>query len=165
MAAPDHVFESTDGVIRLAVYGPVFAGVYESPLTATAFKQVLTWQRKVMPKEDKIIPCSIAFGAHRLPPDVKEAADRLLAEFGPQTAASVNILIAEGFQASAARAMLGTIYLLTRVSYPRKVVATVAEGDAWLRSVLGESKHLASIDHAFKWLREREAAGPRNAHE
>lgn len=159
MAAPDHAFETSDGSIRIAVYGPVFAGVYDSPLTARGFDDVLRWQPSVMPHSEKIVAFSIAFGAHRLPPDVQAAADRLLATFAPQTAASLNVLVAQGFQASAARAMLGTIYLLTRVSYPRKVVASVTEGERWLRSVVGESPHLTS---ASIWLRAREAEGPRN---
>lgn len=160
MAAPDHAFETSDGSIRIAVFGTVFAGVYDSPLTARGFQEVLRWQPGVMPKSEKIIPFSIAFGAHRLPTDVQAAADRLLATFAQQTAASVNVLIAEGFQASAARAMLGTIYLLTRVSYPRKVVASVTEGQRWLQSVVGES---ADLSRASSWLADREAAGPRNA--
>ena len=156
--AADHVFRTSDGSIHIAVYGPVFAGVYDAPLTARGFDEVLRWQPRVMPESEKIIPFSIAFGAHRLPPDVQAAADRLLEAFAPQTAASVNVLIAEGFQASAARAMLGTIYLLRRVSYPRKVVADVAEGARWLRSVIGQSDDLS---RAARWLTEREAAGPR----
>lgn len=158
MAAPDHAFETSDGSIRIAVYGPVFAGVYDSPLTARGFDEVLRWQPGAMPESEKIVAFSIAFGAHRLPADVQAAADRLLAAFAQKTAASVNVLIAEGFQASAARAMLGTIYLLTRVSYPRKVVASVAEGERWLHSVVGES---GDLSRASSWLREREAAGPR----
>lgn len=158
MAAPDHAFETSDGSIRIAVYGPVFAGVYDAPLSARGFDEVLRWQRTVMPTTEKIIAFSIAFGAHRLPADVQAAADRLLAAFAQQTAASVNVLIAEGFQASAARAMLGTIYLLTRVSYPRKVVASVAEGERWLHSVVGAS---APLSRASSWLTEREAGGPR----
>lgn len=160
MARADHEFETSDGTIRIAVYGPVFAGVYESPLSARGFEQVLKWQSGVMPKDEKIIAFSIAFGAHRLPPEVQAAADRLLAAFRQQTAASVNVLIAEGFQASAARAMLGTLYLLTRASYPRKVVASVAEGQRWLESTVGPSEPLS---RASKWLGLREAAGPRDA--
>ena len=163
MPAPDHVFETSDGVIRLHVFGNVFAGVFESPLTAKAFDEVRKWQPKAMPTDGtKIISFSLAFGAHRIPDDVKQAADRLLTEFGQETAASVNVLRAEGFQASAARAMLGTIYLSIRVNYPRKVVATVAEGESWLVSKVGESK---SLYDAARWLQGQEREGPRNPHE
>lgn len=163
MAAPDHVFETSDGVVRLRVFGNVFAGVYESPLTARAFNEVRKWQPKAMPTDGtKIVSFSLAFGAHRIPDDVKEAADKLLSEFGEDTAASVNVLRAEGFQAAAARAMLGTIYLLIRVNYPRKVVATVSEAQSWLVSRLGESQALYD---AARWLQSQEREGPRNPHD
>src|SRR5690606_16721020 len=105
MLRPDHVFESPDGVIRIARFGPVFAGVYDSPLSARAFDSVLRWQHGVMP-EQPIISFSLAFSAHRLEPDVQAAADRLLAAFGKRTAAHATVISAEGFQASAARAAL-----------------------------------------------------------
>lgn len=154
MDRPDHVFESDGGVIRIARYGPVFAGIYGSPLTAKAFREVHAWQGPVMP-EEPIMQFSLAFGAHRLAPDVQSAADKLLTAYGPRTCASATVLSASGFQASAARAALATIYLLTKVSYQRRVFANVSEAEAWLVSL---DKYRPSVRAAGRWLAEAEAA-------
>lgn len=154
MDRPDDLFESYGGVIRIARFGPVFAGAYGSPLTADALDQVLHWQRPLMPAEP-IMQFSLAFSAHRLAPDVQSAADRLLTEYGPRTCASATVLTASGFQASAARAMLATIYLLTRVSYPRRVFADVSEAQQWLVSL---GKYERSISASAMWLTEAVAA-------
>jgi hypothetical protein len=154
MDRPDDLFESYGGVIRIARFGPVFAGIYGSPLTADAFDEVLHWQRPLMPSEP-ILQFSLAFSAHRLQPDVQAAADRLLTEYGPRTCGSATVLTASGFQASAARAMLATIYLLTRVSYPRRVFAEISEAEAWLVSL---GKYERSIAASAMWLTEAVAA-------
>jgi hypothetical protein len=65
------------------------------------------------------------------------------------------VLTASGFQASAARAMLATIYLLTRVSYPRRVFADVHEAEAWLASL---GKYPKAIAASAMWLTEAVAA-------
>jgi len=154
MERADDLFESYGGVIRIARFGPVFAGIYGSPLSAEAFDEVLHWQRPLMPAEP-ILQFSLAFSAHRLQPDVQAAADRLLTEYGPRTCGSATVLTASGFQASAARAMLATIYLLTRVSYPRRVFADVGEAEAWLTSL---GKYSRSIAASALWLTEAVAA-------
>lgn len=153
MDRPDHSFETHGKVIRIARFGNVFAGVYSSGLTARAFNDVLEWQRPVMPDEP-IVQFNLAFGAHRLAPDVQSAADRLLTEYGPRTSASATVLAASGFQASAARAMLATIYLLTRLAYPRRVFADVADAETWL---LATVKTRASVNAAARWLAEHAA--------
>lgn len=154
MDRPDHYYESARGVIRIGRFGPVFAGVYGTPLTAEAFDEILAWQAPLMPAEP-ILQFSLAFGAHRLAPEVQAAADRLLIAYGPRTCGSATVLSATGFQASAARAALATIYLLTRVSYPRKVFAEVAEAEVWLRSL---GKYPDAITAAARWLAQAEAA-------
>jgi hypothetical protein len=158
MDRPDHIFESRGRVIRLARFGNVFAGVYYDGLTARAFDEVLAWQGPVMPAEP-IVQFNLAFGAHRLAPDVQAAADRLLTEYGPRTSASATVLAATGFQASAARAMLATIYLLTRLAYPRRVFAEIPDAEAWL---LGTVRSHAAVKAAAHWLAQQQAAASTN---
>ncbi len=169
MDRPDTVFECSGGRIRIARFGTVFAGVYHSGLTAAGFDEVSAWQAPKMPAEP-ITQFSLAFGAHRLAPDVQAAADRLITTYGPRTCASATVLSATGFQASAARAALATLFLLTRVSYPRRVFASVAEADTWLTSLATLGRHRPSIAAAAHWLADvettelaRAAAGRGNA--
>ena len=158
---PDHEFISSDRVITIRRYGPVFAGVYYQGLTHASLTEVLDWQLGVMPSEP-IISYSLAFAAERLAPDAKDAADRLLREFAPQTCASATVLSAAGFQASAARAMLATIYLLVKVAYPRKVFSTVSDAESWLMTQRDDG---GPIYAASRWLVDEEAAvvGSRHA--
>lgn len=153
MDRPDDSFETKDRAIRIARFGNVFAGVFSSGLTARAFDDVLAWQRPVMPAEP-IVQFNLAFGAHRLAPDVQAAADRLLTEYGPRTRASATVLAATGFQASAARAMLATIYLLTRLAYPRRVFADVPDAEAWLLATVTTP---APVVAAARWLAQQAA--------
>ena len=159
---PDHAFISSDRVITIRRYGPVFAGVYYQGLTETSLREVLEWQRGVIPDE-KIISFSLAFAAELLEPDVKDAADRLLREFAAQTRASATVLSAAGFQAAAARAMLATIYLLVRSTYPRKAFSTVSDAETWLMEQADEGG--GSIYAAARWLLDEESnvAGARQA--
>ncbi len=151
MTEPDDLFASDDGVIRIGRFGPVFAGVFHKGLTAKALDDVRHWQHGVMP-EQKLISLSLSFAAQRLAPDVGQAADRLLAEFRDRTAASAQVMRAVGFEGSAARAMLATIYLLTRAAYPRKVFSSLAAGEAWLRSLSEDPDDHTAIDAASQWL-------------
>lgn len=153
MDRPDDTFESHGRVIRIARFGNVFAGVYSNGLTARAFDDVLAWQRPLMPAEP-IVQFNLAFGAHRLAPDVQAAADRLLTEYGPRTSASATVLAATGFQASAARAMLATIYLLTRLAYPRRVFAEVPDAEAWLLATVDAR---GPVTAAARWLAQQHA--------
>ena len=146
--APDDLFEAPDGVIKVGRFDTVFAGVYNKGLYPSAFEDLLRWQHGVMPASP-IVSYSLAFGSERLDKPTTAAANRLLAEFRDQTRASVTIVASQGFDGSAARAMLATIYLLTRAAYPRKVVADVASGHAWLRSQMSDP---SPLERATRWL-------------
>jgi hypothetical protein len=51
------------------------------------------------------------------------------------TARGVALVIeGTGFRPAAVRVMISGVYLVTRVSYPRKIFSTVTEGSAWLTS-------------------------------
>ena len=152
MDGPDHEFRSSDGLIRIARFGPVFAGVYHKGLTPESLDAVLQWQSGVMPDEP-IISYSLAFAADRLESKVQAAADRLLAEFASRTKASAIVLSAAGFQASTARAMLATLYLVSRVSYPRKVFSTVADAEIWLMTLREDGDPIYA---SARWLADHE---------
>ncbi len=154
MDGHDDLFESRTGAVRVARFGAVFAGIYRAPLIAEASEELRVWQGPVMPDEP-IAQFSLAFGVHRLAPEVQAAADRVLTAYGPRTCVSATVLVASGFQASAARAMLSTLYLLTRVAYPRRVFASVAEAESWLSSL---GKYRKSIAASARWLTVAEAA-------
>ncbi|MEM6993619.1 MAG: hypothetical protein AAF721_24105 [Myxococcota bacterium] len=145
---PEELFASADGIVRVARFGRIFAGVFQKGLTAQVLDEVRAWQHTVMP-EEPIFSFSMSFAAERLEPDVRAATDRLLAEFRDRTAAAATVLRVFGFEGSAARAMLATIYLFTRAAYPRKVFSNLAEADQWLRSIHDDG---ADIDAATRWL-------------
>ena len=98
MDGHDDLFESRTGAVRVARFGAVFAGIYRAPLIAEAFEELRVWQGPVMPDEP-IAQFSLAFGVHRLAPEVQAAADRVLTAYGPRTCVSATVLVASGFQA------------------------------------------------------------------
>jgi len=155
--APDDTFESEDGVAHIARFGPIFACIFYKGLSAATLDAVREWQGPIMPAEP-IYSFSMSFAADRLAPDVAAAADRLLLQFRDQTAGSATVLRVFGFEGSAARAMLGTIHLVTRAAYPRKVFSNVADGTAWLTKLRGECPHVAAAD---VWLTRFEHADNR----
>ena len=148
MEGPDDYFQSGDGVIKVGRFGPVFAGVYYKGLSAKALDKLRVWQHGVMPS-DPILSYSLSFAAQRLDEDTKKATNQLLADFRDQTRASATILATEGFDGSAARAMLATIYLLTRAAYPRRVFANVADAHKWFEHDFGD---VEKIGAATRWL-------------
>jgi len=148
MEGPDDYFQSGDGVIRVGRFGPVFAGVYYKGLSAKALDKLRSWQHGVMPGQP-ILSYSLSFAAQRLDEDTKSATNRLLADFRDQTRASATILATQGFDGSAARAMLATIYLLTRASYPRRVFANVTDAHKWFAHDFGD---VDKIESATRWL-------------
>lgn len=148
MDGPEHLFKSADGIIEIGRFGPVFAGLFGKGLTAQSLGEVLDWQHTVMPGQP-IMSFSLAFAAERLTDDTKAAADRLLAEFRDDTCASATVMAVEGFEGSAARAMLATIHLLTRAKYPRKVFCVVDDAQQWL---LDQDGDVDAIRAAGTWL-------------
>ena len=148
MEGPDDYFQSGDGVIRVGRFGPIFAGVYYKGLSARALDKLRAWQHGVMPSEP-ILSYSLSFAAQRLDEDTKNATNRLLADFRDRTRGSATILATQGFDGSAARAMLATIYLLTRAAYPRRVFAKVADAHKWFKHDFEDVK---SIGAATRWL-------------
>lgn len=136
----------------------MFAGIFKKGLTAKALDGVREWQGPVMP-DAKIFSFSLSFAADRLAPDTRTAADRLLGEFRDQTAGSATVLRTFGFEGSAARAMLATIYLLTRAAYPRKVFSNLVDAEAWLTTLHPDT---APINAAARWLAARDT-GPAEA--
>lgn len=147
MGTPDDSFVSACGVVRISRFGPVFAGIYEAPLNAEAFDAARRWQAAVMP-DTRIIHFSLAFGAQRLAPQVQAAADRLIHAFADRTCLAATVLKADGFQAATARTMLATIYLVSRVPYPRRVFGEVEDAASWL---LGQHGDAQSIRAAARW--------------
>ena len=149
---PDAEFNSHEGSVRGVRFGAVFALYFKIPMKAACIEELREWQGSQMPDEP-IGSLSIVFDARRVESDVNEATDRYMKEFAPRTRASAVIISADGFAASAARAMISTFFLVNRVSCPRKVFANAGTAAQW---VAGYFDDPADVERAEAWLQELE---------
>jgi hypothetical protein len=126
----------------------VFASHFTIPLNAACLDELRKWQEARMPDE-LVGSISILFDAQRLDQDVREATDRYMQQFAPRTRVSATIIHADGFAASAARAMAATFYLVHRIACPRKVFADTASAAAWAAEFFDDPTDMC---RAGEWL-------------
>ena len=149
-------FTSSDERVVALRRGQIFATHFKQDMSVAAMEEFAAWQRARLGPDDKIISFSLVLGAQRLPSDVSDATGRYIKEFAARTRASGTVIAATGFAASAARAMASTFYLVSRLPFPRKVFASVADAEQWLTEYATDRDHL---QRAADWLRLIEALG------
>lgn len=149
-------FTSSDERVVAVRRGEIFATHFKQDMSVTAMREYGAWQRELVGPDGPVVSFSLILGAQRLPADVADATSRYIKEFASQTRASATVISATGFAASAARAMASTFYLVSRLPFPRKVFATVAEAEQWLAEYASSRDQL---QRAADWLRLLEALG------
>lgn len=94
-----------------------------------------------------------------LPPqEVRHKASAVLGETGGHVLCTATIIEGEGFWASAARAMLATITLMSRAPHPHRVFGTVLDAAQWSnRWVIGDDASPAALTAIAALLDEHQA--------
>ena len=151
---PDEVFHSQAGSVTAARFGVVFCSHIQPPVQPACMQELAEWQRPIMPDEP-IGHLSIVFKPDRMESEVQDATRTYIQEFAPRTRAVATIIAAEGFKGSAARAMLSTLYLVVRISCPRKVFADPHEAADWTAEHFDPD---TDVRRAERWLAEIVAA-------
>jgi hypothetical protein len=79
--------------------------------------------------------------------DVRQESAKIDRECGPFIRAHGTVVPGEGFWVASARSVLGTVFLLSRTGYPRKVFRDASPGLLWLRHNGAQHDHEPFLAH------------------
>ena len=156
VVADSHLFRATSGRILGAAFGPHIVYAFGSDLVGADIDELSAWKRHQVPHGEQLGTIALLFEAKPMSAEVSEATNRLLKELGPKTRASATVISAQGFVASAARAMAATLFLVSRIECPRRVFANVGEAGEWLAGHFDDPRVL---EPGVRWLSELESRG------
>jgi hypothetical protein len=90
--------------------------------------------------------------------DVRTESAKIDRECGPYIRAHATVVPGEGFWVASARSVLGTVFLLSRTGYPRRVFRDAAPALVWLRHSGATHEHEPLLKH-IRSLEQKAAQG------
>ncbi|MCU1279419.1 MAG: hypothetical protein JWM53_2965 [bacterium] len=134
------IIHDSDDRIALASLGAVYISVLRQPLTVDGLARLTKHSKRLFElHRGKCVSLAIIepTAAAAASAEVREKSAEL-ARAHPILGAAI-VIEGSGFRPAATRTLIAGMYLVTKKEYPHKIVATPAEGAAWLVPILAQA--------------------------
>lgn len=156
MEDDERIFAEGAG-FRIVQWRNVFLSHWSAPVSLEGLTASQEGSFDLATRHDKVMVLNVVEYGLQIPaPEVRRKASSVLAATAGHVSAAATVLPGEGFWASAARAAVATITLLSRVGHPHRVFATTSDAARWVHPhVLPDHTPLQHLIRALARLTER----------
>lgn len=142
---------------RIVQWRNVFLTHWSAPISMEGLEASEAGSFDLAKRHETVMVLNVVEYGLQIPsPEVRRKASAVVGATAGHVAAAATVLPGEGFWASAARAAVATITLLSRAGHPHRVFATTSDAARWVHPhVLPEHTPLQHLIRALARLTER----------